>query len=145
MRAIRTATSEDFLHWENQADLVYGDAPEEQLYTNAVRAYERAPHLFVGFPTRYQPKHQQVEPVFMSSRDGVNFRRWPEAIIPITAPADRDGNRSNYMTWGLLKLPGNQRELSVYGTEAYYTGPDSRVRRFTYRVDPCRFRRADCP
>jgi len=23
----------------------------------------------------------------------------------------------------------------VYATEAYYTGPDSRVRRFTYRVD----------
>ena len=135
VRAIRTATSEDFLHWENQADLVYGDAPEEQLYTNAVRAYERAPHLFVGFPTRYQPKHQQVAPVFMSSRDGVNFRRWPEAIIPITAPADRDGNRSNYMTNALLQLPGQDRELSVYATEAYYAGPGSRVRRFVYRTD----------
>ncbi len=47
----------------------------------------------------------------------------------------RGGNRSNYMTWGLLQLPHNDRAYSVYATEAYYAGPDSRVRRFTYRVD----------
>lgn len=135
VRAIRTATSKDFLHWSNQADLKYGDAPSEHLYTNAIRAYDRAPHLFIGFPTRFQPAHQQVEPVFMSSRDGVNFKRWPEALIPITAPKDRDGNRSNYMTRGLLQLPGNDKELSVYATEAYYTGPGSRVRRFVFRMD----------
>jgi hypothetical protein len=39
------------------------------------------------------------------------------------------------MTWGLLQLPGNDRELSVYATEAYYAGPGSRVRRFTFRTD----------
>jgi hypothetical protein len=39
------------------------------------------------------------------------------------------------MTWGLVQLPSNDREFSVYATEAYYTGPDSRLRRFTYRVD----------
>ena len=113
----------------------YGDAPAEHLYTNAIRAYSRAPHIFIGLPTRFQPTHQQVEPVFMSSRDGVRFRRWPDAIIPITAPKDRDGNRSNYMTRGLLQLPDNDRELSVYATEAYYTGTGSRVRRFVYRMD----------
>ena len=120
--AIRTATSKDFLHWENQADLKYVDSPVEHLYTNAIRPYFRAPRLLIGFPTRFEPKHQQVEPVFMTSRDGVLFRRWSEALIPITAPKDRDGNRSNYMTWGLLQLPGDDRELSVYATEAYYAG-----------------------
>jgi hypothetical protein len=134
-RAIRTATSKDFLHWGNQADLRYGDAPSEHLYTNAIQPYSRAPHLFVGFPTRFQPKHEQVEPILMTSRDGVNFKRWPEPLIPITAPKDRDGNRSNYMTSGLLQLPGKPNELSVYATEAYYTGPGSRVRRFTFRPD----------
>jgi len=98
-------------------------------------AYERAPQLFIGFPTRFQEKNQQVEPVFMTSRDGVNFKRWTDALIPITAPKDRDGNRSNYMARGLLQLPGNDRELSVYATEAYYKGPGSRVRRFVYRTD----------
>ncbi|NUQ65334.1 MAG: hypothetical protein HUU20_22940 [Pirellulales bacterium] len=135
VRAIRTATSKDFLHWANQADVQYVDSPAEHLYTNAVMPYFRAPHLFIAFPTRFQPKTQQVEPVFMTSRDGVLFRRWAEELIPITAPKDRDGNRSNYMTWGLLQLPGNDRELSVYATEAYYAGPGSRVRRFTFRTD----------
>ena len=135
VRAIRTATSKDFVHWDNQADLSYVDSPVEHLYTNAVRPYFRAPHLFIGFPTRYQPKTQQVEPVFMSSRDGLLFRRWPEELIPITAPKDRDGNRSNYMAHGLIPVPGNPREMSVYGTEAYYKGPASRVRRFVFRTD----------
>ena len=135
-RAIRTASSKDFIAWEHQADLAYGkDAPLVQLYTNAVRPYARAPHLLLGFPTRYQPKHEQVEPVLMTSRDGVNFKRWEEPLIPITAPKDRGWNRSNYMTIGVLSLPGKERELSVYATEAYYQGPGSRIRRFTFRVD----------
>lgn len=135
VRAIRTARSTDFINWTDQADLRYGDAPAEHLYTNAVVPYFRAPHVFIGFPTRFQPKTQQVEPVFMSSRNGVNFKRWPTELIPITAPKDRDGNRANYMTRGLVQLPGQDRELSVYATEAYYTGPGSRVRRFVFRMD----------
>lgn len=135
VRAIRTATSGDFFTWENQADLTYGTAPEAQLYTNAVRPYARAPHLILGFPTRYRPKLHQVEPVLMTSRDGVSFHRWEEPLIPTTAPKDRGGNRSNYMTLGILQLPGRDRELSVYASEAYYSGPGSRIRRFTFRVD----------
>ena len=45
------------------------------------------------------------------------------------------GNRSNYMAHGLVSLPGNDREWSVYATEARGEGPDTRLRRFTYRVD----------
>ncbi|MDA0836023.1 MAG: hypothetical protein O2955_16990 [Planctomycetota bacterium] len=52
-RGIRTATSTDFLHWENIHDLEYVDSPSEQLYTNAVKPYHRAPHLLIGFPMRY--------------------------------------------------------------------------------------------
>jgi hypothetical protein len=135
VRDIKTSTSQDFIHWTKGIYLDYGDAPREHLYTNAIQAYHRAPHLLIGMPTRFQPKHEQVEPVLMTSRDGRNFRRWPEPLVPITAPADRDGNRSNYMTWGLLELPGQVGELSVYATEAYYKGPASRVRRFTFRTD----------
>jgi len=135
VRDILTCTSTDFLEWTDPVPLSYTGAPKEHLYTNAIRPYDRAPHILLGFPTRFLPKTQQVEPTFMTSRDGRTFRRWPEALIPITAPEDRDGNRSNYMTWGMVRLPHSDRELSVYATEAYYTGPDSRVRRFTYRVD----------
>lgn len=71
----------------------------------------------------------------MTSRDGKKFRRWSDPLIPKTAPKDRGGNRSNYMTWGLVQLPNSKTEYSMYATEAYYTGPDSRVRRFTIRID----------
>ena len=136
IRDILTATSPDFLNWKEHGYLTYPDVPAEHLYTNAVRRYERAPHFFIGFPTRYLPKQaQRVEPVFMASRDGQTFHRFTEPVISQEAPEDRKGNRSNYMTWGLVQLPGKDKEYSVYATEAYYTGPDSRVRRFTFRVD----------
>jgi len=135
VRSILMCTSDDFVTWSEPVPLTYPDAPNQHLYTNAIRPYPPAPHIRIGFPTRYMPKTQQVEPVFMSSRDGVTFHRFSDAVIPQTAPEDRDGNRSNYMTNGLVELPGHPNELSVYATEAYYTGPDSRVRRFTYRKD----------
>lgn len=135
VRCIMTCTSDDFVTWTPPVFLEYPDAPLEHLYTNAIRPYERAPHLLLGFPTRFLPAQQQVEPTFMASRDGLTFRRWLQPVIPRTAPADREGNRSNYMASGLLQLPHSDRELSVYGTEAYYAGPGSRLRRFSYRVD----------
>ncbi len=136
VRAIRTATSKDFIHWENEADLAYtAGTPNEHLYTNAIQKYFRAPHLFVGFPTRFEPKSQQVEPIFMTSRDGQTFHRYADAVVPRTAPKDRDHNRSNYMAWGMFQLPGKPNEISVYATENYYEPTPGRVRRFTYRVD----------
>ncbi len=135
VRDIMVSTSTDFVKWSEPKFLNYGDAPSEHLYTNAIRLYERAPQLLIGFPTRFQPKTEQVEPIFMTSRDGMNFKRWNEELIPITAPQNREGNRSNYMTNALLQLPGKNGELSLYATEAYYTGPGSRVRRFSLRVD----------
>ncbi|MEZ6131757.1 MAG: hypothetical protein R3C59_24120 [Planctomycetaceae bacterium] len=135
VRAIQMCTSDDFVTWTEPVLLKYPGAPNQHLYTNAIRPYPPAPHIRIGFPTRFLPKTQQVEPVFMSSRDGVTFHRFEEPVIPQTAPEDRDGNRSNYMANGLLKLPGKPDEWSVYGTEAYYEGPDCRLRRFVYRRD----------
>lgn len=135
VRSIMTCTSDDFVHWSKPVLLTYPDAPHQHLYTNAIRPYPDAPHIRIGFPTRYLPDTEQVEPVFMSSRDGSTFHRFDSPVIPQSAPRDRAGNRSNYMTNGLVKLPGRPDEWSVYATEAYYTGPDSRVRRFVYRKD----------
>lgn len=137
VRAIMTGTSEDFVNWTDPVLVSYGDAPAQHLYTNAVLPYAQAPHVLLGFPTRYLPDEgQRVEPTFMTSRDGGRtFFRWLDPVIPENAPRDRGGNRSNYMAWGLLRLPNNAEEYSVYATEAYYTGTDSRLRRFSYRVD----------
>ncbi|MBW3598136.1 MAG: hypothetical protein KY475_12790, partial [Planctomycetes bacterium] len=56
VRDILTAVSDDYLSWPEPQYLSYPDAPKEHLYTNAIRPYFRAPHLLIGFPTRFQPK-----------------------------------------------------------------------------------------
>ena len=137
VRAIMTQTSPNYRNWSRPMLLKYpAGTPREHLYTNTVTNYPGAEHILLGFPTRYLPNEKsRVEPVLMTSRDGIHFRRWAKAVVPETAPKDRGGNRSNYMTWGMVELPGRPHEFSVYATEAYYEGPDSRVRRFVYRRD----------
>jgi len=107
VRAIRTATSPDFLHWSEPVDVAYVDSPSEHLYTNQIKHYYRAPHIFIGFPTRYiergwspsmralpEPEHRQwraeaslrygtalTEGLLMASRDGVLFHRWNDAFL----------------------------------------------------------------
>lgn len=106
-RDIRTATSKDFLNWSEGQNLVYENSPPEHLYTNQVAPYHRAPHLLIGFPTRYiergwsdsmealpELEHRQwraaaserygtaiTEALFMASRDGYQFKRWEEAFL----------------------------------------------------------------
>lgn len=129
-RAIRTATSKDFLHWENQADLVYEDSPVEHLYTNQVKPYHRAPHLLIGFPTRYierswseslralpEVEHREArskasqrygtaitEGLFMVSRDGVKFKRWNEAFLPPGIEREGTWNYGHqYLAWHAIE------------------------------------------
>ena len=136
IRDIQTSTTKDFSKWPSPKFLIYPHAPKQHLYTNAIQPYYRAPHIFIGFPTRYLPEEgQRVEPILMTSRNGVVFHRWNDPVIPESAPEDRAGNRSNYMAWGMIPTPGTQLEISVYATEAYYEGPNTRLRRFSYRTD----------
>lgn len=130
MRSIAMTTSPDFRLWSDPVPLTYPGAPAEQLYTNQVLPYFRAPHLLLGFPTRYVDRPltdhvQTIEPValrkllieshqrigtdltdgvFMSSRDGVTFNRWGEAFLR-PGPQAR-GNwlyGSMYQNWGLVE------------------------------------------
>jgi hypothetical protein len=135
VRDIMTGTSDDFLTWTEPVWLDYPNATPEHLYTNTIRNYPGAPHILIGFPTRFLPKTEQTEPILMVSRNGQTFRRYPDAVIPPDAPEQRDGNRSNYIAWGLVQLPGQKDEWSVYAKEAYYRGPGSRLRRFVFRAD----------
>jgi hypothetical protein len=135
VRDIMTGTSEDFLSWTDPIWLEYPDAIPEHLYTNTIQNYPGAAHILMGFPTRFLPKTEQTEPILMVSRNGLSFRRYSDAVIKPTDPEKRDGNRSNYMAWGLVQLPGQTDEWSVYAKEAYYTGTGSRIRRFVYRKD----------
>jgi len=52
-RGIMTAISDDFIHWSEPEWLSYPGAPDIELYTNQVKPYYRAPHLYIGFPAHY--------------------------------------------------------------------------------------------
>jgi len=107
VRAIRTATSKDFLKWRDHEDVTYVDSPPEDLYTNQIKSYHRAPHIFIGFPARYLERgwsdsmralpelgHRELrakahlrygtaftEGLLMASRNGAKFKRWNEAFL----------------------------------------------------------------
>ena len=52
-RDIKTATTRDFLDWPDPVWLNYSPGRTSELYTNQVNPYYRAPHIYLGFPTRY--------------------------------------------------------------------------------------------
>ena len=121
MRSVSMTTSADFRVWSEPTPLKYPGSPLQQMYTNGIQPYYRAPHIRFGFPTRYTARRmndalRSLEPInlraklaaayarvgsdltdslFMSSRDGVGFHRWDEAFL---RPGPQAGiNRSNWM------------------------------------------------
>jgi hypothetical protein len=127
IRDIRTATSKDFLHWENQTDLSYEDSPAENIYTNEVKPYQRAPHLFIGFPTRYLERGWSDSMRALPDRERREWRaqkgRYPNASpserygVAVTEGlfmASRDGVKFKRWNEAFLR-PGIERD----GTWAY--------------------------
>lgn len=131
-RDIFHATSDDFLHWTEPQVIEYPGAISTQLYTSNIVPYYRAPHLYVGFPTRYvQREYTPViealpdqenrrrrasrnerlgsaltDNLFMSSRDGTTWNRWDEAFL--RPGPERPGTWSygdTYVGWGMLETP----------------------------------------
>ncbi len=166
IRDIMTAVSPDPLHFPEPKWLDYPGAPTEHLYTNQIAPYYRAPHIFIGFPTRYTEREWErplfdlpglderlararshprygsavTDALFMTSRDGLSFRRWPEAFIR-PGPRERESwvYGDNYMFWGMIETPSATadapNELSLYASEGYWEGTSNSVRRYTIRVD----------
>lgn len=131
-RGIRTGLSNDLENWENLTDLTYENSPPQQMYTNGVHPYHRAPHILIGFPTRYieredtasmkalpDPENRAIrsaahpryglaltEGLFMASRNGTHFKRWDEAFL--RPGPERPGTwhyGAHYMAWGLIETP----------------------------------------
>jgi len=164
-RDIRVSTSVDFRVWTTPVRLSYSDAPDEPLYTNQVQLYARAPHLFLGFPTRYNERagspglaalpdweHRQkrmklssrygtavTDGQFMTSRDGRTFHRWDEAFI--RPGPERKHNwlyGDGYQGLGVLETPASDPDAPP--ELSLYVAEDSwkravRLRRYTLRVD----------
>ena len=128
-RDIMTCVSTDFLDWTEPVFVDYRPGRIAELYTNQIIPYFRAPHIFVGFPTRYVDRpwsaaiedlperaHRRIrsdarerygaaltDGLFMSSRDALTFNIWPEAYIrPGLRPVDNWTYGDNYQNWGLV-------------------------------------------
>ncbi len=75
LRSICVLYSDDCINWTDPQELVYTDDLDHQLYTNNAMAYPRAPHIMVGFPTRYCERMQWTENY---EQLGGRARRWEE-------------------------------------------------------------------
>ncbi|MCP4643804.1 MAG: hypothetical protein GY851_25390, partial [bacterium] len=126
VRTITTAVSKDFKTWTDVQDIVYNDDATMAFYTNVIKPYYRAPHLFIGFPARYcdrgwsesmralpMREHREgrakfsqrygttvTDSVMITSRDTLHFNRWGEAFIrPGLRTADNWVYGDNYIAW----------------------------------------------
>ena len=142
-RTIRHCSSKDFTHW-TEPELIEYDTPlslDEQLYTNAIQPYFRAPHLLIGMPKRFAPHRHKVtehptggvsDAGFMTSRDERRWKLWPEAFIRPGLDRRNWVHRTNMPATGILQT--SPEALSIYWSE-HYDQPSNRLRRGTLRLD----------
>jgi hypothetical protein len=165
LRSIGMCYSKDFQTWSDPVGLTYPNSPPQQMYTNQVAPYYRAPHILFGFPTRYVARPltnhvQTLDPVplrklltaanrrvgtdltdgvFMSSRDGQSFDRWDEAFLrPGPQAEGRWVYGDNYQSYGLFETKADQPGLPNEISLHFNEGAwrdEHRLRRYTMRLD----------
>lgn len=147
-------TSQDFIHWTEPVELELDGKPRQHLYTNQIDPYVRAPHLYLGLPTRFLPGRRVVtdeealrigtpkewdyvndctDILLASARGGDNFKRtFLEAYIRPGFDLENWTSRANYAARGIVQT--GERELSLY--VKHHSGyPSNHVRRYTLRPD----------
>lgn len=81
--------------------------------------------------------------LFMSSRDGIRFHRWDEAFLRPGPEAGASRSNwmygDNYQSYGLFEtaseIEGAPNEISMLFSEGYWRDGESRLRRYTIRLD----------
>lgn len=133
VRHIARAVSNDFIHWKKEGLLDFQGRdpnPAEQFYTNQIRPYPRAPHLYLGFPARYcdrgwiaatdalpsphlrreraqgQTRYGSAvtDALLIASRDGHRFYRWDDAFLrPGLRTQHNWAYGDNYLAWHVVE------------------------------------------
>ncbi|MEM7231844.1 MAG: hypothetical protein AAF517_06710, partial [Planctomycetota bacterium] len=126
----------------------------QHLYTNTFDPYPRAPHIYLGMPTRFFPGRRAItkadakrlgtpedwryandcaDIVLVSARGGTELRRtFMEAFIRPGLDLKNWTSRANYAARGYLRT--GPREISIYVKHnAGY--PSIHIRRYTLRPD----------
>ncbi len=131
LRDIMTMTSKDYLNWIDPVPLEYPGSQPEQLYTNQVKPYYRAPHILVGFPNRYidrgwtdstralpefSKRRQRAGPIVDIDGDGLD-PRFGSAVTEALFMTSRDGHTFKRWDEAFLR-PGIERKHSwAYGNQ----------------------------
>ncbi len=167
MRDIRMIESVDYINWTPQQK-INTSGNDYQLYFNTVFPYPRAPHYLIGFPMRYverkawtkcydelcgrEKRLERMETMarlglaisdglFMSSRDGLNFEKFDEALLP--PPAENpeafvygDGTAAPALIEVPSNVEGGEKEYMLILREAFRAaaGPNKLVK-YTIRLD----------
>lgn len=152
VRWIARTTSKDFLHWEKPVDLDVGKWPREHLYTNQIVPYPRAPHIYIGLPTRFFPNRRVVteeeaaqigtpkewnyandctDGILAITRGGSHFYRWPEAFVRPGLDLRNWTSRANYAVRGVFEVG---QELWFY-VQHHVGYSSNHLRRYTIRPD----------
>ncbi len=168
VRDIRYTESKDGKEWSNPVIIDCGETEDTPLYTNNIMIYERAPQIMIGFPTRYIERHEWTacydelpnlhgrkeryneekryalaltDCLFMTSRDGINFKKYDEAIMTPGPERIRNWRYGDcYPAYGMFlsqSSEGADPELSFFMPELNTKGehlPNS-LYRYTFRCD----------
>jgi len=81
-----------------------------------------------------------TDSVYITSRDGKMFRQSNDVFLrPGLRTQHNWSYGDNYIAWHVVETDSTKddapRELSLYATESYFTGRDSRLRRYSLRID----------
>ncbi len=161
VRDVRYTESRDFVNWSYPEQLRYQDDYDYQLYTNTVHRYYRAPHLYLGIPTRYTQRTKWndsfeklcgaeerrtrsrgmclTDAILMSSRDGVHWHRFHEAMfVPGPEQPLNWAYGDCYVCIGMVETPseiaGSDPELSMFCKEDR-PGQPTTLYRYSLRMD----------
>lgn len=153
-RWVARTTSEDFVHWTEPVDLELDGKVREHLYTNQISPYVRAPHIYLGLPTRFLPGRRVItdeearrigtptewnyvndctDILLASARGGTDFSRtFLEAYVRPGLDLRNWTSRANYAACGIVQTGDAELSLYVKHNSGY---PSSHMRRYTLRPD----------
>lgn len=131
-----------------------GGKPMEHLYTNQTSPYFRAPHIYLGMPTRFFPgrrvlsdertaaigtargfdfRNDCADIVLTSTRGGTDFpRTFMEAFIRPGLDLRNWTSRANYAAHGFMQTGSDEISIYVNHNVGY---PTSHIRRYSIRMD----------
>lgn len=169
VRGIMYSSSEDLIRWDEPVPFEYSDNRVFEMYTNCAFNYYRAPHIYTAMPTRYVQRRRWdmnfdelggrearlerfrnseagrgglavTEALFMTSRDGIHWTRYPEAFLrPGPQTEENWIYGGGYPAVGIIEtrsgVSGAGNEMSVYVPDGRSSWKPNELIRYTLRLD----------